>query len=225
MRYAILADLHSNLHALEAVLTAVQRAGADRIICAGDLVGYCPFPNEVVARMKRLAPFCIAGNHDRAVVHVNPSGMNPMAAAAVYWTAKNMNAEAVDYLKNLKSSLHFEIEGNRVGLYHGSPRDDGEYLYEIDASADLLEMANCDILITGHTHVPFIKKTRLGHIVNPGSVGQPRDNDPRASYALLDTADMSFGIHRVEYDVEAAEEAVRKAGLPEFLGTRLRMGI
>jgi len=225
VKVAVISDIHSNLHALKEVLKDVDARGIQEILCAGDLVGYGAFPNEVVEEMRTRNATCIYGNHDLAVVRINPVGMNPNAAAAVNWTSKNISAQAADYLKDLKSQAHLKIGETDVGLYHGSPRDDDEYLYEGDAVPELLEMAQCQVLVTGHTHVPYIKVTSRGMLVNPGSVGQPRDFDPRASYFIFDEKEMSFISRRLTYDVKSASQAIIEAGLPSFLGTRLAEGI
>lgn len=147
-----------------------------------------------------------------------------MAADAVLWTSKRVSADGVDYLKNLKARMQLRLGHHAAGIFHGSPRDDDEYLYEVDAGPELLEMCECDLLVVGHTHIPFIKKFSKGTIVNSGSVGQPRDGDKRASYVLHDDETDDFQIRRVEYDVEVVGEEVQKAGLPPFLGERLRHG-
>ncbi len=225
MSVAIISDVHSNLHALQAVLADVDAKSITDILCPGDLVGYGAFPNETVELLRRRCRTAICGNHDRAVIRINTVGMNPMAAAAVQWTAKNISAGAVDYLNGLKTHETVEIDGRRIAIFHGSPRDDDEYVYDADASADLLEMSGADILIMGHTHIPFVKRLDKGLIANAGSVGQPRDNDSRASYLIIDTEGVSTSIVRVEYDAKAAAQAIVEAGLPPFLGNRLLSGI
>lgn len=225
MKVAVLSDVHSNLHALQAVLADVETRGLTDILCPGDVVGYGAFPNETVGIMRQRCRMAICGNHDQAVIRINTAGMNPMAAAAIHWTAKSISAEAVDYLRSLKAHEVVAIDGMKVELYHGSPRDDEEYVYEVDASADLLEASGAEILVMGHTHVPFVKRLEKGLIANAGSVGQPRDNDPRAAYLILDSTELSATIVRVEYDTKAAAQAIMDVGLPTFLGSRLLSGI
>jgi len=225
VKVAFIADVHSNLEALRTTLQDIQTRGIGRILCAGDLVGYGANPNEVVAELRARNVECIAGNHDRAVSRVNPVGMNSMAAAAVYWTAKNISAEAAEFLAGLKSHALIDVEGTSLALFHGSPRDDDEYLYEVDAVPELLEVARSHVLVTGHTHVPYVKSVVEGHLVNPGSVGQPRDGDPRASYLIFDPSESKFEIVRLQYDVKAAAKAIMDAGLPTFLASRLLDGI
>ena len=224
MKVALISDVHSNLIALDAVLADIDSIGVEQIVSAGDIVGYYPYPNETIERFRSRNIQSILGNHDRAVIRINPVGMNKMAAEAVLWTSKHVSADGVDYLRNLKARMHMKLGSRPVGIYHGSPRDDDEYLYEIDAGPELLEMCDCNLLVVGHTHIPFIKKFGSGTIVNSGSVGQPRDGEKRASYVLFDDDANDFQIRRVEYDVEAVEKKVQSAGLPPFLGERLRHG-
>jgi len=224
VKIALISDVHSNIIALDAVLADVDSIGVGLILNAGDIVGYNPYPNETIERFKSRNIQSILGNHDKAVIRFNPVGMNKMAAEAVLWTSKNIAAEGVDYLKDLKSRLFMRIGTHLCGIYHGSPRDDDEYLYEVDAGRELLEMCECSILIVGHTHMPFIKRFDNGMIVNSGSVGQPRDGDPRANYVLFDSDTGDFQIRRVSYDVEIVEKKVQSVGLPSFLGERLRQG-
>jgi len=223
VKVALISDVHSNLVALDAVMADIDNSGVEQIVSAGDIVGYYPYPNETIERFRSRNIQSILGNHDRAVIRINPVGMNKMAADAVLWTAKHVSADGVDYLRDLKARMHMKLGSHFAGIYHGSPRDDDEYLYEIDAGPELLEMCECNLLVVGHTHIPFIKKFGSGTIVNSGSVGQPRDGDKRASYVLFDDAD-DFQIRRVEYDVEEVEKKVQSVGLPPFLGERLRHG-
>lgn len=224
MLIAFISDIHANLIAFDAVLRDIKKYRPDMIICAGDIVGYYPYPNETVERVVSCGINSIVGNHDRAVVRINPVGMNRIAAEAILWTAKNIKAEYVDYLRSLRSRMNTRIDELAVGIYHGSPRDDDEYLYEIDATEELLEMSESWLVVTGHTHIPFVKKMRRGMVINAGSVGQPRDGDPRASYVLFDSSSRDAWIKRVEYDVSEVEKKVKEVGLPHFLGERLKYG-
>jgi len=220
---AILSDIHANLPALKAVLSNIESLKVNRIICAGDIVGYYPFPDQVVEALQRNGVESIIGNHDRAVIHVNTVGMNRLAAEAARWTSLNMAARHVDYLRLLRSRMRLRLGRLEVAVYHGTPRDDDEYLYEADLSPELLEMCSCDLMISGHTHIPYLRRYPGGMIMNPGSVGQPRDGDPRACFGILDDSGMA-SIHRVEYDIAAVERAVEETELPRFLGERLRYG-
>jgi putative phosphoesterase len=225
VRYALISDIHSNLLALQAVLEDIDGQGADLMVCAGDLIGYGPYPNEVVREIKKRGAICISGNHERALVEMDPEGMNPLAAAAIWWTAKHIGAEELEFLRGLRPHSSLNLSGIPTGLFHGSPWNDDDYIYEEDANAQLLEMGRCELLISGHTHVPYKVVIPEGALVNPGSVGQPRDGDPRASYIMYDERAGTFDIRRIEYDARATSDAIVKAGLPYYLGQRLLSGI
>jgi predicted phosphodiesterase len=225
VRYAIISDVHSNIHALDVVLQDIDDQGADVIICAGDLVGYCPFPNEVIGALKDRGAICISGNHDRACVNLDTFNMNPLAARAIFWSAKHITEEGMGYLRRLMPGTRLNLGGISAAMFHGSPRMDDEYIFEEDANAGLLQIAKAEIVISGHTHIPYVKRLPQGILVNPGSVGQPRDGDPRASYLLFDERKREFALRRIEYPTKEAASAVRSAGLPEFLGERLLSGI
>lgn len=224
MIVAIISDIHSNLVALDAVLEDIETLGAELILCAGDIVGYYPYPNETIDRFKEKDVVSILGNHDRAVIHFNTVGMNRLAAEAARWTSENISAENVDYLKALRSSMKTKIDGRTIAMYHGSPRDDDEYLYEIDTGPELVEMCGCQIMITGHTHIPFVRKFSDGMLINPGAIGQPRDGDRRASFAILDTEHADVTICRKSYDIDTVHRHTLDAGLPAFLAERLEYG-
>jgi len=222
---AIISDIHSNLPALQVVLEQIEKEGVDRILCAGDIVGYGPYPNEVIERLKKIDLTTILGNHDRAVLSRDSSNMNIQAQDAVWWTIENLKQEGQEYLAKLSSKGAFSWNGLSIAIYHGSPRDDNEYIAEESADDELLELAKSDFLILGHTHVPFVKSLDIGTVVNPGSVGQPRDGDPRASFAIYDHRLRRFEIKRLAYDIDAMAEAMRSSGLPSFLSIRLYSGI
>jgi len=224
MRLAILSDVHSNMHALEAVLKAVDHLGVEMIVCAGDIVGYCAFPNECCEIIKARVSKIVEGNHDRAVIERNPSGANPYAARAIMWTAGVINKDSREFLTTLCTESRFPLAGRSIVMFHGSPTSVDEYVFEYDADEELVKSADADVLILGHTHVPCIKKLTNGMFINPGAVGQPRDRDWMASFAVLDAETNDCAIKRVPYDVAAAADAIRKAGLPEFLAQRLHRG-
>lgn len=225
MRLAVLSDTHSNLPALEAVLGEVDHARPDAIWAAGDLVGYNPWPNEVLGLLKDRHVRAIRGNHDRAVLSGNTIGFNDLAAAAIRWTRIGLTPASVGYLNGLEDRMRVETAEGAIAMYHGSPRDDDEYVWPWAASEEFVGIARARIVILGHTHIPMAFAFRSGLLVNPGSVGQPRDHDPRASWALLDTDRPTFEVHRVRYDVEAVVSAIQKASLPHELGDRLRYGV
>lgn len=246
MRYAIISDVHSNLEALSAVLSDMDNRGKtiDKIICLGDIVGYNAEPNECIDLIKSRSIISVMGNHDsRAVDLVDAHKFNPMAREAVEWTKKVLTKNSINFLKELP--LTIEIDDTFLAA-HGWVNDTDSYIYtESDAEDNLTLMeqaeGNLGILFFGHTHqsaiymqggaLMVIKKESTikiepgtRYLVNPGAVGQPRDGDPRAAYAVYDTEDAGVSFIRVEYDLEAAVKKILDAGLSANLGERLKMG-
>ena len=229
MRIGVISDIHSNYDALQAVLSAI--GDYDALICLGDLVGYGAQPNEVVSEIRSLRPKAIVmGNHDCAVSTGETSGFVPHAVHAVEWTRKNISPENLSYIASLRTEVTWTIDGAKVALAHGSPRDPlNEYIYPDTAEfilRSLVEDSGGTVLLLGHTHVPFVRKFDSMLLGNPGGVGQPRDGDARASYAILEPfSEPEFQIHRVVYDVDAAARRIIAAGLPKLLADRLHLGI
>ncbi|MDH4123498.1 MAG: metallophosphatase family protein [Thermoplasmata archaeon] len=224
MRIAILADPHSNLPALESVLDRISSLGVSKIILAGDLVGYGPFPTEVIDRAMRLNAVVIRGNHDDAVIKRDYTGMNPFAEYAAKWTASVLCEDDLKYLIDLKESENIGLEDKTIGIYHGSPENAGEYVFDHKRARELLKKTTHEVLICGHTHVPMIESYEHRLFVNPGAVGQPRDRNPNASFAILEIPEMKVDIIRVPYDIELVQNVIREKNLPEFLATRLKLG-
>jgi diadenosine tetraphosphatase ApaH/serine/threonine PP2A family protein phosphatase len=242
MRYAILADIHSNLAAFEAVLSdADGRGGFDKIWCLGDVVGYGPDPHECIERLRQFEHVCIAGNHDWAAIgKMDTSEFNPVAAVAAHWTSERLNAEDRDYLLGLPLTLRQDD----FTLAHGSPREPiWEYLLSTEAAQDNFAYFETAYCLVGHSHIPLIfelaadkavyrefttetdlklKEKRM--IINPGGVGQPRDGDPRASYAIYDAEAHTLRRYRVEYDIPATQKKMAERGLPTPLILRLSVG-
>ncbi len=218
----VIADIHGNLPALKSVLEYM--GDVDLIICAGDLVGYNPYPNEVIQEIKMRKIKCIRGNHDRAVIYNRYDDFNPYAEFAARWTRKNLTGANMNFLISLEDSMIIEYQNWCIAVHHGAPFDEDFYIFPEDVSEDLLKYDNADILILGHTHVPFIKKYEERVIINPGSVGQPRDGDPRASYALIDLENKLYEIKRVDYDIDLVYREIKKNNLPFILGERLYYG-
>lgn len=216
--------MHSNLPALEAVLAAVEESGVEAVLHAGDVVGYNPYPNEVIQVLRSKSIDSIRGNHDRAVVSGDTSWFNPYAATAVEWTRGELTQESMEYLRSLPAETTPQGLGLALKVVHGSPRDEDEYIYPQQATPELLEEAGSDVLVMGHTHVPYILEAPKGLILNAGSVGQPRDGDPRATWVLLDTLKLKADVRRVIYDVTAVYQAILERGLPQFLAERLLVG-
>ena len=226
MLVGLLADIHSNLPALEAVLGELERLGAQKLLCAGDLVGYNTFPNEVMETVQRQRITCILGNHDRGVLSGDTSWFNEEAAEAIEWTRGRLDRGNMELLRTLPRRLELELGGRTALMVHGSPDDDDEYVFPLTEATWPYGSHGARLVIMGHTHVQWTARFRsLGlTVVNPGSVGQPRDLDARAAFALLDTKDLSVALHRVEYDIDRTARAVIANGLPRWLADRLREG-
>jgi len=244
MRYAIIADIHSNLAAFTAVLDDIERrGGADEIWCLGDVVGYGPDPHQCLELLRRYDHICVAGNHDWAAIgKLDTSDFNPDAAAACHWTAQQLTTEDKRYLENLP----LVIERDDFTLVHGSPREPiWEYLVSTVIARQNFAYFKSQFCLVGHSHVPLVfeysetgeclsgqlpadsvlwlGESRL--IINPGGVGQPRDGDPRASYAIYDSDTRSISHYRIPYDIGATQDRMMDYGLPEYLVTRLSYGL
>ena len=245
MRYLILSDIHANWEALEAVLWSA--AGLyEQTICCGDLIGYGPEPNLVVEWVRANVKRQVRGNHDKAAVGLeNLEWFNPVAKTAAEWTANELTAENREYVKQLPKGP-LEVESFQIA--HGSPLDEDEYLFGTVEVGQAFAYLERDVTFFGHTHVqggfalgggrirvlagPGRERTYSvldldpddAYLINPGAVGQPRDADPRAAYAVYDTDLRLVEYHRQEYDVAAVQDKIRRAGLPDLLATRLALG-
>lgn len=218
MRVGVLSDVHANRVALEAVLADMPPV--DALVCAGDVVGYNPWPADCVDRLIELSVPTVMGNHDRAVVERTGFRFNRTARAGVEHARDELDADAVEWLASLPTErLAFD---GRVKLVHGHPDDPDRYTYPDSFSPRLLDGE--DVLVLGHTHVQHVERYAEGIVLNPGSVGQPRDGDPRAAYAVLDLSALDVETHRVAYDVDAVKRAIAEAGLPDRTGERLARG-
>ncbi len=218
----VISDIHGNFPALMAVLEDMPPV--EVILCAGDVVGYYPYPNEVIDKLKSLDVQCILGNHDRAVLGGDYSNFNKYAASAVRWTIDALSEDSLNYLKNLNNFMRWKIEGKKVAVHHGAPFDEDFYVMPENVDESLLNYDGADILILGHTHVPFVVDYGDRAILNPGAVGQPRDGNPKASYAVMDLDKWDFEIRRVDYPIEEVEKRILEEGLPAFLAERLYYG-
>jgi len=244
MRVAVISDIHGNLHALEAVLQAVDHEPPDELWCLGDLVGYGARPNECCAVVRERADLCLVGNHDLVALggnNVDLGEFNPEAAAAARWTRSALSEESRAFLESLEPAA--EREG--VELFHASPRDPvWEYVLTVEAALAGLQVSSAPVVLVGHSHVPLAISLRDGELagdhapagtdrelaegrwlLNPGSVGQPRDGDPRAAWLLLDLDERRASFRREEYPVEETQSEIREEGLPDALATRLASGI
>ena len=222
------------------MLEAIDRDAPDAIWCLGDLVGYGPRPNRCCAVVAERADFCLIGNHDLAVLgRLDLDDFQPDAALSARWTAAALEDEPRAYLESLEANG--EREG--VGLFHASPRDPvWEYVLTPEVAAASMAAASQELVLVGHSHVALHYRvsdgmlllagdgTHLGltgdrWLLNPGSVGQPRDTDPRAAWMLLDLESQRASFHRVEYDLAKTQQEIRDRGLPEALAARLEFGV
>ncbi|HET9152691.1 MAG TPA: metallophosphoesterase family protein [Solirubrobacterales bacterium] len=245
MRIAVLSDIHANRQALEAVLATVEEAVPDAIWCLGDIVGYGADPDACTTLMRERCDLCLVGNHDLAVLGaLDISTFSEGAAAAVAWTRENISEPSLEFMRGLEPSASQQ----GIGLFHASPRDPvWEYVLSSEQADAGIEAQEERIGLIGHSHVAlFFMRPEGPHapraegaqagagavlpvaegrwLLNPGSVGQPRDGDPRAAWLELDTEEWTASFHRVGYDIEAAAAAILSAGLPEPLAERLQAG-
>jgi putative phosphoesterase len=226
-RLAVISDVHSNLEALHAVLGAIE--GED-VYCLGDSVGYGANPNEVLQLLRDRGAKAVMGNHDQAAVTGETGRFNARAAMAALWTRGRLERENMNYLQGLPLELREEFDGANAYMAHGSP-DDRIWEYvdprsHMDLFAHYLSKTGCVLVALGHTHVPYSWSGEAGRVFNPGSVGQPRDGDPRASYAVVtvDGGAVALDLRRVEYDARGAARKILEAGLPPQFADRLLVG-
>jgi predicted phosphodiesterase len=242
----ILSDLHANLYALRAVLADAEN-DYQQIVCCGDLVGYNPHPGAVLEWTKANCARVIRGNHDKVVARIDDlEWFNEVAKQAAVWTMQTLSADQTEYLRGLeKGPVRLEY----FHVWHGSPRDEDEYVVNKSGAAHCLPFFELPLAFFGHTHLQggfFSKYGRIGtlpavpkqerdlvialepdvlYLVNPGSVGQPRDGDPRAAYAIYDTEQKIVRLRRVNYPVQKTADDIRKAALPPVLAVRLFRGM
>lgn len=234
----IFGDIHANLPALEAVLADMDARGLDNRCCLGDLVGYGTFPNEVTEIIRDLGIPTIMGNYDQGVgsssddcgcAYTNPAA-EALGKRSIAWTNARATADSKAYLRQLPAHIPLQLGDLRVLLVHGSPRKINEYLFEDrpDSSFErLLDAAQVDVLVCGHTHIPYHKVLPSGrHVINAGSVGKPKDHDPRACYVTLSATnhDLQVAFIRVAYDVERAARAIEASDMPHEYAQMLRDG-
>jgi diadenosine tetraphosphatase ApaH/serine/threonine PP2A family protein phosphatase len=241
-RVAVISDVHGNWHALEAVLEDVERQQPDELWCLGDLVGYGPRPNPCCAAVERRASICLAGNHDLGVLgEIDLEEFSGDAVAAARWTRGVLAEGSRAFLESLRP----QGERDGVELFHASPRDPvWEYVLSADVARAAFELTGSPLVLVGHSHVPLTitleddvvdgglaaggTELPLGpgrRLLNPGSVGQPRDGDPRAAWLLLDFDGLTASFRRVEYDVASTQEEIRERELPDALAQRLAHGV
>lgn len=237
MQFAVVSDVHGNIFALEAVLRDLQKVSPDFVVCAGDLVGYGAHPNEVIDLVRQERIMTVMGNYDDGTGFDKPEcgcaytdpQMAQMGAQSLEWTKAQVAAENKAFLRGLLGRLEFRTHGRKIAVVHGSPRRINEYLTVDRPEASIRRMIDAEglnILICGHTHIPYVRQLDNRYLINTGSVGKPKDGDPRAGYVLITLAEDTVEpvIRRVEYDAEKAARAVEAAGLPGHFADMLRQG-
>lgn len=246
LRYLILSDMHANWDAFEAVLRRARRKRFDAVLVLGDLVGYGAAPNQVVDAVRALGPrlHTVRGNHDKVVAGIDAGGnFNQTALAAAQWTTGRLTPANLRYVRNLPQGPLQVEEG--VAICHGSPLDEDTYVFSDVDAWEIFSSFRMPVTFFGHTHIPSlfwlegrligVRALRgtsgrikldpgLRYLINPGSIGQPRDRDPRASYMTYDSAKGIVRWYRVEYPVQESQRRIRKAGLPHTLADRLAFG-
>ncbi len=244
-RFGLIADIHANIDALNVVLGELAREGIERILCLGDLIGYNAAPGEVVDVARNPNWVSINGNHDRYVTGVTPldPSIKKDTAFIIQWTRGKVTAEQNTWLEALPRQ---RVIDETILLVHGSPRHEDEYILSVNQYKENIQFVSdnfvgIEVTFFGHTHVPVIvargtlmssihenKTVKLDpdklYLINPGSVGQPRDGCPLASFGIYDAGERTVTIRRVEYDIKAAQEKVRAAGFDERMAKRLEMG-
>jgi diadenosine tetraphosphatase ApaH/serine/threonine PP2A family protein phosphatase len=240
LRYAILSDVHANYEALEGVLGKIEGLGIERVLCLGDVVGYNAQPNECADLIRTRGIPTVCGNHDAvACEREEPWGFNIVALQAALWTRDELSRENMEWLRALPDAI--QVDGV-VGV-HGAPGDRDSYMFtweDVSCHFEDASIKGKKACFFGHTHVPGIFEAdggwtpvngttfvlKNGHVtfINPGSVGQPRDGDPRASFGVFDTDTREFSLVRVRYDVQGAMSHIKHSGLPDYLADRLECG-
>jgi predicted phosphodiesterase len=245
MRALVVSDLHANMEALRATMTRMRRKKFDTVICLGDFVGYGANPNQVldVMRTLRAKKIYIRGNHDRVASGLdNADGFNNAAKVSALWTRDHLSPVNRSFLREL--TVGPRMHGDAL-LCHGSPYDEDEYVFNVHHAAQVLALYHSPFILFGHTHLPAVfsidpemnvsgfavREDRtvklqpgLRYLINPGSVGQPRDRNPLSSCVILDTDKRTVQFFRTEYDLKKTQSTIRKAGLPEILASRLSYG-
>lgn len=250
MRILLLSDIHSNLEALEACLAVAP--SADLVVNLGDIVGYGASPNEVTAKTRDLGRVFVRGNHDKVVAGIDSvENFNPIAGASALWSREQLIPENLDWLRGLPKGPVSLPEVPGIQLVHGAPDDEDRYVVSIEDALQTLGVSDCHVIFFGHTHIQGLFSLRAGmaenlhaeypsiakqetynfqleagstYMVNPGSIGQPRDGDWRAGFALFDSEELAVTFYRVPYDLRSAQERIFAANLPSRLATRLAAG-
>ena len=235
MRLALFSDVHANLPALDAVLADIEAAGVDATYALGDLVGYAPWPNEVLERLQAEAIPSVMGNYDDGTgsdrdecgcAYIDPTEKE-LGDRSFAWTKEHTSEANKAWLRSLPPEIRLDAHDQRILLVHGSPRRINEYLYESKPDATFARIADgagADVIVCGHTHRPYTKQVGPTLFINDGSAGKPKDGDVRACWALVETSpsEIEVDFRRAEYDVEAAARAIEASELPNEFAEQLR---
>lgn len=236
MRIAVISDIHANIEALRTVLEDIARQNIDRIYCTGDLVGYAPFPNEVIDLIRGNQIPVVMGNYDDGVGHMRficgcdykDEKAQLLGEKSISWTKEHTTEPNKEFLRNLPSEIRLSIDNKKILLVHGSPNRLNEYLNEdtpVEYLSELIKQADTDILVCGHTHKPFHKAIQGKHIINAGSVGKPKHGDPRAAYVIISIGnEVDVETKMVEYNFAAVAKAIEESGLPNEFAELIRCG-
>lgn len=245
MKYLIFSDIHSNLEAFERLLSLEPVQQADKYLFLGDLVGYGADPEKTINRFRQLGEiYCIRGNHDKVIADLESSSLfNPVAAFSAEWSKLHISQENQEFLKNLKKGP--EVVDHFITICHGSTFDEDYYVFSMFEAVESFKFMDTSIGFFGHTHFPVIylmrnekidivplsEETRIKldpntrYLINPGSIGQPRDKNPKPSYIIFDSTKKELHLRRFTYDIKETQRKIREAGLPEILASRLEAGI
>jgi len=228
MKLAFISDIHSNMHALVEVLRNIEELSIDEIWCCGDIVGYNAFPQECLEIIKERHIPSVLGNHDWATLGGNTSWFNFYGMAGIEYSRGSIEESDMSFLQGLPNYRSFDRDGVSFYMTHGSPRDNiFEYVFpwsSDDMFKTFAAMGDDKVIVMGHTHIPMEKRMDDKIFLNPGSVGQPRDGDPQASFMIFDTSNKIYRWYRIAYDIDAAAIAIREKDLPSFLAERLYLG-
>ncbi|MHB8125525.1 MAG: metallophosphoesterase family protein [Desulfitobacteriaceae bacterium] len=236
MRIAVISDIHANILALKAVLSDIEQQHVDVIYCAGDLVGYGPYPNEVINLIKNKNIPTVMGNYDDGIGYQRficgcdyiDAQAEALGHESITWTKRHTSEENKEFLRNLPKEIRFKVTDKRILIVHGSPNRLNEYITEeipIDYASELIALSGTDILICGHTHIPFTMVLKDKLLVNVGSVGKSKNGDPQAVYARISFArNVTVDFRKVSYDYEATAKAIEDSELPNEFAEVIRKG-
>lgn len=223
MNIALISDVHSNFPALRAVFQEIRSDAPDLIVCAGDIIGYGPHPTECLELVREEADYIVTGNHDRTVKTPELYGSHPTAGPGLEHAAAELSEAQLRWLLNRPDEERIADENVLITHSHPDPSKRGQYVYPEDFQS-VGESRDERFLVLGHTHVQAAAEAAGTIVINPGSVGQPRDGDPKAGYAMIETEEGEVDLRRIEYDIDATKTAVMEADLPEQTWQRLRFG-